>query len=76
MTRRGKFNSPYLPTRLSKPVVTWPAPDRAGWSKALACGSPLEPGGWASSWAHRSRYKAEVDYGHWLGWLERQANLI
>ena len=75
MTRRGKPNPPYLPPRLSKPLATWPDQDRAAWAKAIACGSPLEPGGWASSWACLSRYKAEGDYGHWLGWLERQGEL-
>src|ERR1700733_4437475 len=75
MTRRGKLCPPYLPPRLSKPVATWPDLDRAAWSKATTCGSPLESGGWASSWAPLSRYKAEVDYGHWLGWLERQDEL-
>jgi integrase len=75
MTRRGKHNLPYLPSRLSKPVATWPDLDRAAWAKALTCGGPLDPGGWASSWARLSRCKAELDYGYWLGWLERQGEL-
>jgi integrase/recombinase XerD len=75
MTRRGKPPPPYLQPRISKPVATWPDLDRAAWAMATACGSPLEPGGRASSWAPRSRYKAEIEYGHWLGWLERQGEL-
>jgi len=72
---RGKSRPPYLQPRECIPVAIWPHQDQAAWAKAIAFGSPLEPGGWASSWAPRSRYKAAVDYGHWLGWLERQAEL-
>jgi len=75
MTMRGKSRPPYLQPRACMLVATWPDQDQAAWAKALVCGNPLECGGWASSWRHQSRYKAAVDYGHWLGWLERQAEL-
>jgi hypothetical protein len=75
MTMRGKPRPPYLQPRACLLVATWPDQDQAAWAKAKACGSPLEPGGWASSWAPLSRYKAERDYGHWLGWLQRQGEL-
>jgi integrase/recombinase XerD len=75
MTMRGKPRPPYLPPRTCMLVATWPDQDQAAWAKAKAYGSPLERGGWASSWAPLSRYKAERDYGHWLDWLQRQGEL-
>lgn len=75
MTMRGKPRHPYLQPRACMLVATWPEQDQAAWAKAIACGSPLEPGGWASSWAPLSRRKAMTDYGLWLAWLERQGEL-
>lgn len=75
MTMRGKPRPPYLQPRTCMLVATWPDQDQAAWAKTIACGSPLEPGGWASSWAPLSRRKAEIEYGHWLAWLERQGEL-
>jgi len=75
MTRRGKPRPHYLQPRLAEPVATWPDLDRDAWVKATTCGSPLEPGGWASNWTGSSRHKAAVDYGYWLTWLESQGEL-
>jgi len=75
MSRRGRPNPPYLPTRVYTLVDAWPAQDQAAWAKASKAGSPLEDGGWAARWAPPSRYKAERDYGRWLAWLDQHGEL-
>jgi integrase/recombinase XerD len=61
------------PYRLSLKLEEWPVADRLAWSAALQPGDVLDLGGAASHWSPATVRWMSNAYGHWLGWLKRNA---
>src|SRR5688572_2994099 len=58
------------PRRRCKPVVEWPAEDRAAWAAAMRSADPFEDPGRGAYWRPNTRKTIAKAYGRYLTFLE------
>ena len=64
------------PARRALPLVDWPEPDRAAWTKATTeARSLFTQAGRARQWSDATRRTVSSSYGRWLGFLQHDGRL-